>query len=348
MNKIDIKGWKEFAMPDIGFKNYHGKRLKKSDRIEGNVPFITAGKENQGVVGTIGNDRKTYENPITIDMFGNVFYHEGYYAGDDNVYFFVNPTINKACKLFIVSSLQSSIHALFAYVDQFRQDNADSLTVFLPADLDGTPDWQYMENYIQQIEQNQRNNLHIINKLLPTNVIYKKLKKCDIKEWKLFKIGDLFEIKNGKGITKLEIFEHAGKLPAIQSGEDNFGLIGYLDKDYCLEKKYTISKGECLTVARSGSSGYVGYQAKQCVVGDSAKILEPKFESNTLRLLFLRSLLMVNKARYAYIDKVTSENYANDTIKLPIIADNTPDWNFMEQYISDLLQKKTTVLKQLS
>ena len=168
MNKIDITGWKEFALQDIGFQNHHGKRLKKSDRIEGNVPFITAGKENQGVVGSIGNDMKTYENPITIDMFGNVFYHDGYYAGDDNVYFFVNPTVNKACKLFIVSSLQRHIHALFAYVDQFRQDNADSLTVFLPADLDGTPDWKYMEKYIRQVETKQRCNLQILNNLLST------------------------------------------------------------------------------------------------------------------------------------------------------------------------------------
>ena len=55
MNKINIDNWKEFAMCDLGFKNYHGKRLKKSDRLEGNIPFITAGKENQGVVGCIGN-----------------------------------------------------------------------------------------------------------------------------------------------------------------------------------------------------------------------------------------------------------------------------------------------------
>ena len=48
MNKINIDNWKEFAMSDLGFKNYHGKRLKKSDRLEGDIPFITAGKENQG------------------------------------------------------------------------------------------------------------------------------------------------------------------------------------------------------------------------------------------------------------------------------------------------------------
>lgn len=348
MKKIDISQWKEFKMSELGFDNYHGKRLKKSDRIDGLIPLITAGKENQGVVGCIGNDCKTYEDPITIDMFGNVFYHQGIYAGDDNIYFFVNSNISNACKLFIVSSLQSSIHTIFDYVDQFRQDNADTLSVFLPATTDNAPDWQYIENYIRQIEKLQRANLQIINNLLPTTIANKALNKLSTKNWKSFRIGDLFEIKNGKGITKQEIFENPGNIPAIQSGEENFGRIGYIDIKYCLQKKYTISLGECLTVARSGSSGFVGYQEKQCVVGDSAKILEPKFISNTLRLLFIRTMLMVNKARYAYTDKVTKDNYAKDTIKLPVLSDGTPDWTYMEQYITMLMDKQKMNLKQLA
>lgn len=170
------------------------------------------------------------------------------------------------------------------------------------------------------------------------------MKKVNTTYWKIFRVGELFDIIGGKGITKNEIFEHKGALPAIQSGEENFGCIGYIDKDYCLNKKYSISKGECLTVARSGSSGYVGYQASQCVVGDSAKILEPKFEANTLRLLFLRSALMVNKAKYAYTDKVTNENYAKDIIKLPATSDGSPDWQYMEEYMRRIEQKTKTAI----
>jgi len=161
------------------------------------------------------------------------------------------------------------------------------------------------------------------------------MKKIDTTYWKEFRVGDLFEIIGGKGITKQEIYEHPGDLPAIQSGEENFGCIGYLDTGYCKAKKYVISKGECLTVARSGSSGYVGYQASQCVVGDSAKILEPKFEANTLRLLFVRSALMVLKVKYAYTDKVTNENYAKATILLPS-KDDEPDWQYMEDYMRNI------------
>ncbi len=167
------------------------------------------------------------------------------------------------------------------------------------------------------------------------------MKIIDISKWKDFSVGELFNILNGKGVTKAEIYGHPGTLPAIQSGEDNFGRIGFLDYDYCIKKKYTISKGECLTVARSGSSGYVGYQPTKCVVGDSAKILEPRFEANRSRLLFIRVLLMKNKAKYAYTDKVTKDNYEKDIIPLPIKADETPDWEFMEDYIRKVEEKQS-------
>ena len=41
------------------------------------------------------------------------------------------------------------------------------------------------------------------------------MKKIDTTYWKEFRVGDLFEIIGGKGITKQEIYEHAGELPAI-------------------------------------------------------------------------------------------------------------------------------------
>ena len=162
--KIDTTYWKEFALADLGFENFHGKRLNRADRIEGKIPFITAGKENQGVVGKIGNERTTYLNPITIDMFGNVFYHKGEYAGDDNVYFFVNNKINEYSKLFIVASIQRQLSSLFEYKDQFRQDNADSLKILLPATPAGEPDWRYMEMYMRGVEAIAKEKIALLTK----------------------------------------------------------------------------------------------------------------------------------------------------------------------------------------
>lgn len=165
--------------------------------------------------------------------------------------------------------------------------------------------------------------------------------RIDTSNWKDFRIGDLFVVLNGSGITKKEIYEHSGELPAIQSGKENNGCIGFIDENYCRSRNYKISDGMCLTVARSGSSGFVAFQSEKCVVGDSAKILQPQFLANRERLLFLRVMLLVNMSKYAYDDKVTYENYVNDSIKLPVVPEGNPDWNYIELYIRDVEEKLT-------
>lgn len=49
--------------------------------------------------------------------------------------------------------------------------------------------------------------------------------------------------------------------------------MGFIDEDYCRERNYSFTLEPCLTVARTGSSGYVTFQEHGCCVGDSAKLL---------------------------------------------------------------------------
>lgn len=149
---VDTSAWKAFKMTDgLGFVCHHGSRLNKSARIDGDIPFVTAGFENRGVSQFIGNDVAVYSDAITVDMFGNCFFQQGQCAGDDNVYFFVNNAISHYCKLFLSSAIYASVANRFDYSSQFRQSDADSLSVFLPVTSDGVPDWAYMEQYMKDV-----------------------------------------------------------------------------------------------------------------------------------------------------------------------------------------------------
>ncbi len=155
--------------------------------------------------------------------------------------------------------------------------------------------------------------------------------------WKSYRIDYVFEILNGKGITTQEISEHQGELAAVQSAESNNGVIGYIDEDYCLEKHYIFVKEPCLTVARTGSAGYVTFQEKGCCVGDSAKILRLKKRNQDKEVfLFLKTILMMNKYRYTFARKVTADNYASEIIELPTDDNGEPDYIFMSKYIKKL------------
>lgn len=166
------------------------------------------------------------------------------------------------------------------------------------------------------------------------------MKLTDVK-WHSFTIGEIFNLYNGKGITKEEIECNIGELPAIQSGEENNGCIGKIDRSYCIEMGYTYTDEPCLTVARTGSAGFVAYQPNGCVVGDSAKILILK-DGNAKKssvYLFMRTILMANQYKYTYGRKVTEHKYLSEIIMLPATADNNPNWKFMEQYIKSLNHK---------
>ena len=158
--------WKAFRMLDLGFAVYHGQRLNKAQRIDGEIPFVTAGFENRGITQFIGNNRSVYHKAITVDMFGNCFFQAEDCAGDDNVYFFVNDDMSDVIKLFISASIEAAIAAQFDYAQQFRQSNADSLTVMLPSTPDGTPDWEYMDAYMRQIMEREETYAAELERLL--------------------------------------------------------------------------------------------------------------------------------------------------------------------------------------
>ncbi len=189
--------------------------------------------------------------------------------------------------------------------------------------------------------------------------------KLDITNWKQFKLGDVLSIINGIGITKDEISQNEGDFPAVQSGESNNGILGYINLEYCKEKGYKYSLTPCLTVARSGSAGFVALQPHGCVVGDSAKILHIKNtqDENIYTLLFLQTLLTANKFKYAYGRKVSEKKYANEILELPVLHNEDgsifidkkktysddgfyPDFKYMESFIKKLnFQQTQTKIK---
>ena len=176
----------------------------------------------------------------------------------------------------------------------------------------------------------------------------------------------IFTIHNGKGITKEEVEENKGNFSAVQSGEDNNGVIGKISLEYCKEMDYTFCERPCLTVARTGSAGFVSFQINGCVVGDSAKILllDENIASTEI-YIFLQTILSANRFKYAYGRKVTESKYMNDIIRLPIKLDKTgtpivddthkysddgfvPDWEYMEEYIKSLHHKPLTTKNSTS
>lgn len=358
--ELNVQDWKEFSLSKI-FEMTRGTRLTTYDRIKGDIPLVTAGEENSGVSEYISNiEQEKFHDTLTIDMFNNCFYHRGIFCADDNILILNNDDISINCKLFISSVINQDKYR-YSYGRQYRQKNFVEHCIRLPilcnktntpvidenrtySDEGYIPDWQFMEDYIK--------SLH--HKPITTRVKSDNVKELDIDNWEEFKVSGLFTLLNGKGITKEEIEENKGSFVAVQSGEENNGVLGKIDKQYCIKMGYTLTDKMCLTVARTGSAGFVSFQSAGCVVGDSAKILLLDDKVATTNIyLFLQTILTANRFKYDYGRKVTEDKYLADIIKLPIQRDSNgtpviddnrtysdkgyiPDWQFMEDYINSL------------
>ncbi len=157
-NKIElnVKNWKNFKIIDL-FDIKKGERLVKEERIEGNIPLITATSENNGVVNYISyeefkENKKIFRDKLTIDMFFNVFYHNYEYFSDDNVHSLIpkNISLNKYICLFLATILKN-LQYKYDFGRQVRLQRLDLDEIKLPIDKHGNPDWIFMEEYIKSL-----------------------------------------------------------------------------------------------------------------------------------------------------------------------------------------------------
>ena len=352
---LDISKWKEFRFGNLISKIYKAKAINKDDLTvatdsKNAIRYITRTGEDNGcelLADVREVDAKIIEkgNAISIgDTTATCFYQaEDFITGDHMVVIRADSWLNPYTAVYIVTILMNEQYK-YSYGRAYLMDRIKDTIIKLPIDSEGNPDWKYMENYIK--------SLHF--KPLTTQNKKKQTPVLNINTWKTFSIGRLFTMLNGKGITQEEISENEGDFIAVQSGEENNGVMGKIDLNYCKQMKYTYTEKPCLTVARSGSAGFVSYQHDGCVVGDSAKILLlPDEVATTEHYLFIQTLLTANRFKYTYGRKVTAEKYLNDVIDLPVqhnedgsfLIDSShkysdegyiPDWEFMENYIKSL------------
>lgn len=342
MGKIDTSGWKEFHMVDIGFKVYHGSRITKAERVEGDTVFLTAGFENCGVVGTIGNENiDVWEKPITVDMFGNVFYHDETCAGDDNIYAFLNSKLSRTAKLFVASSIASVTQSKYSYQQQFRQGDANELSVYLPTTPDGDPDWTYMESYMANLETKVVESLTLLHAAKDA-----KKKKVDTREWGEFRVGELFDIHPTKAYkcTNAELLDN-GETHVVVNSAYNNGVGG-------LSTLKPTEQGNMITFSDTVDANTIFYQDKPFIGYPHVQGLYPIgiFRKNWTELslkyfatVFRQKALSIG---FDYGNKFRRDIAVKLYIFLPVDKTGQPDWTYMEEYMRKVKERVKVTMEK--
>lgn len=151
---MDTLEYKEFNLKDLFGKSTRGKRLKSADRINGKLPFVTAGEANEGISDFIGNKVTIFPgNTTTIDMFGSAKYRNYEYGGDDHIAVVHTEKLEENAAIFVTSAIHKSSHnGQFNYGHNFYAKDADELNILLPAKGD-KPDYKSMATLISAVKK---------------------------------------------------------------------------------------------------------------------------------------------------------------------------------------------------
>ena len=335
MERLSEKEWKPVSLGEV-YNNYHGKRLTKEKRISGTTPLLTAGESNNGVAEFISNaNMPQYSKFVSVDMFGNSFFHPYRATGDDNIYFFENLHLTAETKEFTCVSIEKQ-SCKFSYGKQFRQRNADSLKTMLPVTDSGEPDYAYMAEYVQQKRAAMLDKYHkYVEARIAELGELVEIPMLDEKEWDEFFIGDLFEVSRPKSRNKDDY--DFGNTPFVASGALNNGVMKCCDA----KQDEQLDAGNCITVSPVDGSTF--YQPMDFLGrgGAGSSILMLRSDSLNLYLgQFIARTVRQTCSKYTYGHMGNKDSIKRERIMLPIDDSGKPDYEYMEQYAKNMMLRK--------
>lgn len=147
--------WKEFFLTELFPTIQRGKRLKKADQIEGDMPYVSSTAMNNGVDNYVSNENKVriYEKCLTIANSGSVgasFYHDYKFVASDHVTHLKNIEFNRYIYLFI-SGLTNRLSEKYNFNREINDPRISREKIVLPVSDDESPDFEYMEQYIKNL-----------------------------------------------------------------------------------------------------------------------------------------------------------------------------------------------------
>lgn len=145
-----------------------------------------------------------------------------------------------------------------------------------------------------------------------------------VASWRPFILRDLFDIKKGKRLTKAD----------MQPGDTPF--IAAIDSKNGLRQKVNakpLHPGNLITVNYNGSVAEAFYQPEPFWASDDVNVLYPKFEMDPAVALFICTVIRLEKYRFNYGRKWNLERMTDSEIRLPVDANDTPDWAWMRRFI---------------
>lgn len=283
------------------------------------IPFVSRTANNNGISAYVLPLENTNPNPAnTISVAGggsvmeSFLQKEPYYSGRDLFYLTPKEKMTDQEMLFYCTCLRANKYKY----NYGRQANSTLKDLLIPNKSE-IPEWVYTTQ---------------IDKPSNDSISSQETPILDINTWKSFNLNDLFKITSSSDDLMANYDFKDGNTPYITSTEFNNGISAFVDVE-------PSNEGNIISINRGGSVGEAFYQEKPFLATPvDVRLLKPRDSAkfNKYIGLFLTTILRQEKYRFNYSRKMGTDRLKQLSIKLPVDAQDKPDWNYMENYIKTL------------
>lgn len=340
--KLTDREWKSFEIGDL-FLVKIGKSIdgNKVERQKGKTAYITRKEQLNGLDGFIDYDENFLNQDFPVITVGNETAEPfvqtyPFFTGTKVNILKPKKKLNKEVLSFIATSLKQH-KSKYSYSFTINSTRLKKQNILLPIDKNSQPDWQFMEAFIKQKQQNQTKRLvdyysqRAMDLMIETGTIGEV-------EWKEFEVGQLFsfESKPSKGLNHLEKCQ-VGGTNYIGATNRNNGVLEYVAKNE--EMTY---QGNAIAFIRNGegSMGYSIYKVEDFIATQDVSV---GYNENLNRYngLFITTVADTIRGKYNFGYKRNQTRLNKERLRLPVDKNGDPDWVFMENFIKQIERNKT-------
>lgn len=341
-NTQNVK-YAKFKISDL-FEYKRGKESAPKRVPAGNIPFISETSENNGFV-KMGYSKHTFSAnsiSVSVNYAQTVFLQPKEFCASVNIIVLV-PKFKlefKPALLYFVALLRQN-NSIYSYAYKISKERLMNTEVSLPVTPSGTPDFEYMEERIRELEEERIRELEAY--LQVTGLSDATLTKADqdaldkmnmggVKQAK-FKVGNLFDIHPTKAykMTNRLLMDSEGTTPVLTNTSANNGIGGYsklkpTEEQPIITFSDTTTGGDTLFVQ---TRPFIGYSHVQGMY----PITEHKWTVKEM-LYFISSLRQAAGDGWSYANKFTRDKVSKLDMLLPVTPSGDIDFDFMENYIT--------------
>lgn len=169
------------------------------------------------------------------------------------------------------------------------------------------------------------------------------MKKINIGEWKKFKVGELFSLCYSAAYHSKDISETEAKdgLLYVTRSKFNNGIKCRVEK----KENYKINPAGTISFGAENADFFL--QTEPYITGNKMYYIDTRRLSQNTALFVKGVLESTFTDRFSFSDGMIPEHIVDKTILLPATPSGTPDWEYMDAYMSEVMEETENNISML-